>query len=263
MVTAGPRAFSLLLTGCALAACSGGSSSSGSGPAPGSGSGPAGSTDPTGIWSATLTPEDTQQASSSGWLVVAADGSFRLDTDAAQFNGTAKTSGTKFSASTVGHPFAASFSNGSAFSFNGTVIAADSINGSWSGAGGKGTFDFHYNPSLSQLPASLSAIAGAYQGELWIQNTMQEATITITASGALTASTTAGCMLSGTLGVADGARNGYQWSGAVNGCAANGTASGIGFLIDEHSLYLTGNLPGGPVWMGGVAANASNDAPGG
>jgi hypothetical protein len=246
---AGWPGFMLLLGAGAFTACSGGSSDNAQ----------PGKTSATGIWSGTLTPADASQPPASGWLVVAADGSFHLDTDLALFVGSTQTRGATLSATGSAHPYQADITDGSGFTFNGS-ISSEGLTGTWSGANRSGTMKFRYDTALSQQAASLPAIASTYDGELWIGNSRQDARITIGADGTLVVSAQGGCGLNGTIGVADAARNGYQWTATAAGCAMNGMARGDGFLIGNYSVYLSGTLPEAPVWMGGADADAATSA---
>lgn len=247
----GPRRFLLLCSvACLLAACSGGSG--GSGDAIDAAAENAGAV---GVWSGTLTPDDPAQAPLSGWLTVAENGSFQLDTDAALFTGTTRTHDDTLAASTTVHPYGSDFSAGSAFTFDGTV-AKSSLTGKWSGAGRSGTMNFQHDDAVSRQAASLPALASTYNGELWVGGTALPASIAIAADGSFTTSAGGGCTASGTVGIADAARNRYQWTATLSGCGANGSASGSGFMVGDYSIYFSGTLPDAAVWMGGVDADA-------
>jgi hypothetical protein len=193
----------------------------------------------------------------AGWLTIAPDGSFQLDTDAALFTGTVQTRGNKLSATTTGHPYGNEFPGGGAFTFDGSISRTE-LSGKWSGGGRGGSMRFRHEDAVSKQPATLSALASTYNGELWVGNAMLPASIAIAADGALTASTGAGCTANGTVGIADAGRNRYQWTATLTGCGTEGTASGSGFMVGDYSVYLSGTLPGAAVWMGGV----DGDAPG-
>jgi hypothetical protein len=137
-------------------------------------------------------------------------------------------------------------------------VAQAALTGKWSGGTGGGSMRFRHEGEVSRQPTSLSVLASTYDGELWVGTATQPASITIAADGSFTASSSSGCTASGTVGVADAARNRYQWTATISGCANNGAASGSGFMIGDYSVYLSGTLPGAPVWMGGV----DGDAPG-
>ncbi len=250
----------LLLAGV-LAACSGGDTSGGSGSDSGGGSRSGGSgtvvptTDAIGIWSGTLTPDDAGEPSAAGWLMVGADGNFFLDTDAALYVGKASLPGRSMSATATGHSYRAGFANAAAFTFGTSVSTDGAMTGSYAGAGGGGTLEFHHESAVSRQAASLQAIAGTYRGEIWIQDSMQAVILTVTTAGAVTGATPGGCRLEGTLGIVDAQRNGYHWSGNLSGCAVNGAVSGRGFLIEQSSLYLGGTVQGAAVWIGGGAGD--------
>jgi hypothetical protein len=248
---AGLRRFLLACTAGVLAACSGGDGGGKAGAPDAAGS----TTSAIGVWSGTLDSDDPAQPPLSGWLTVTPDGKFHLDTDAALFTGTAQTQGNTLAATTTGHPYGSQFSEGGAFTFNGSV-AQSALTGKWSGGGRGGTMRFQHENAVSQQPASLAALASTYEGELWVGNAALPASIAIAGDGSFTASTGAGCMASGTVGIADAARNRYQWTATLSGCGANGTASGSGFMIGNYSVYLSGTLPDTAVWMGGVDADA-------
>lgn len=250
------RRVSLLMAIGLLAACSGGDGGKGAAPGAGWGSPPANAVS-TGIWSGTLTPADSTQAPASGWLVIAADGSMHLDTDMALFTGTTRTQGKAFTASATGHPYNHHFANGSAFTFRGEVVEAGLLNGTWSGAGGGGTMTFRYEGDVSQQAAALGRIARTYESELWVGDATHIVNITITGNGTLTARAGNGCTVNGRITVADPARNGYRWTAEFTGCAANGTATGTGFMTGDSSIYFSGTLPDGPVWMGGMDQDAT------
>jgi hypothetical protein len=249
---AGSRRFLLQpAMACLLAACSGGDGG-GSAAAPGA---PGSTTNAIGVWSGTLSSDDPAQPPLSGWLTVTPDGNFHLDTDAALFTGTAQTRGNTLAATTTGHPYGSDFSAGSAFTFNGSV-AQSALTGKWSGGGRGGSLRFRHENTVSRQAASLSVLASTYDGELWIGNVTLPARIAIAADGSFTTSTGAGCMASGTVGIADASRNRYQWSATLSGCGVDGTASGSGFMIGDYSVYLSGTLLDAAVWMGGVDADA-------
>lgn len=238
-----------LATTCVLAACSGNSTDAiqvvGSGG------------DTVGVWTGTLIPDDPAQMPLAGWLTIAADGSFQLDTDMALFTGTVQTRGNTLSATTTGHPYGNEFPGGGSFNFEGSISRSE-LSGNWSGGGRGGSMRFRHEEAVSNQPASLSALASTYDGELWVGNTMLPASIVIGADGTFTAATGAGCAANGTVAIADAARNRYQWTAILSGCGAEGTASGSGFMVGDYSVYLSGRLPDAAVWMGGV----DGDAPG-
>lgn len=240
----GPRSLLLLCpAACMLAACSGGS---------GDAEVATGST--VGVWTGTLTPDDPSQTPTSGWLTVAENGGFQLDTDAALFTGTAQTQGGTLTAATTAHPYGGDFPAGSAFTFDGT-IAKSVLTGKWSGGGRTGTMNFQHDDAVSRQAASLSALASTYEGELWVGNAVLPASIAINPDGSFTASASGGCTASGTVGIADAARNRYQWTATLSGCGADGSASGSGFMVGDYSVYLSGTMPDAAVWMGGVDAD--------
>jgi hypothetical protein len=249
---AGPRRLLSISTACLLAACSGGDGGSGSAAAPDA---PGSGTSAVGVWSGTLSSDDPAQPPLSGWLTITPDGGFHLDTDAALFSGMAQTKGNTLAATTTGHPYGSDFSTGSAFRFNGS-LAQSALTGTWSGGGRSGSMRFQHEDALSRQVASLPVLASTYEGELWIGNVKLPASIAIAPDGSFTASTSSGCAASGMVGIADAARNRYQWTATLNGCGAGGMASGSGFMIGNYSVYLSGTLPDGAVWMGGVDADA-------
>lgn len=251
---AGPRRFLLCCAAGLLAACSGGDGGGGGGAAAPP---PATATSAVGHWSGTLTPDDPAQLPLSGWLTVAPDGSFHLDTDAALFTGTAQIPGNTLAATTTGYLYGSDVSAVGTFTFNGSV-AQSALTGKWSGDGRGGSMRFQHEDAVSRQAASLPMLASTYEGELWIGNATLPASIAIAADGSFTASTGTGCTASGMVGIGDAARNRYQWTATVSGCDANGAASGSGFMIGDYSVYLSGTLPGAAVWMGGV----DSDAPG-
>ena len=213
------------------------------------------STSGTGIWSGALMPDDTTQAPPTGWLVIGTDGSFRLDTDQALFMGHAQIQGQAFSATATAYPYTAGFADGASVTFNGT-LGDSGLTGTYSGGG---TMQFQYEGGVSTQTASQSAIAGTYHGELWIKDSRQSADITVGADGSLAASTSGGCAVNGKVAVADTARNAYSWSGQATGCATDGAASGMGFLIENDFIYLSGTIADLAIWMGGSEADTSGE----
>ena len=127
---AAPRSVLPFCAACLLAACSGGSGDA-IDVVTDAGGGTAGAV---GIWSGTLTPDDPSQPALTGWLTVAGDGKFHLDTDAALFTGTAQKHDGTLAATATGHPYITDFGAGDAFTFNGTV-ARTALTGKWSGGG--------------------------------------------------------------------------------------------------------------------------------
>jgi len=241
------RSFLAFTAACMLAACSGGK---------GDAINVTADDDAVvGVWAGTLTPDDPGQLPLAGWLTVAQNGTFHLDTDAALFTGTAQARGRELSATTTGHPYSSDLSEGTAFTFNGTVTDA-ALTGNWSGGGRGGRMRFEHENSVSRQAASLDAVASTYEGELWIGNATLPASIAIATDGSFTTSTAGGCTATGKVDIADAARNRYQWTATLSGCATDGTASGSGFMIGNSSVYLSGTLPQVAVWMGGVDADA-------
>ena len=211
-----------------------------------------------GIWSGTLTPDDTTQPPPTGWLVIGTDGSFSLDTDVAQFSGTSQLQGQAFTATTTANPYTSQIAAGSSFHFDGMLADTGVLTGTYSGGGGQGTIHFQLERAISAQAASLSDAASTYHGEFWIKDSRQSADITVTDSGALTASA-GGCAFNGTIQVADASHNSYHWSARATGCATNGTAEGTGFMIENYFLYLMGSIGGQAVWIGGADSDAPDD----
>jgi hypothetical protein len=240
----------MVMAGAAVTACSGGRGKArGVVPA-------ADDTDNSiGIWSGILDSDDPAQPPLSGWLVVAPDGDFHLDTDAAMFSGTARTQGGQLAATATGHPYGADIPAGGAFTFTGKV-AQGALTGTWSGTGRGGKLDFQQQDAVSHQAASLANIASTYDGELWIGKATQPAQIVVGGDGTLTATTGSGCRVNGTVGVADSTRNRYRWTATLSGCSVDGMASGSGFMVGNYSIYFSGRLPEAGVWLGGVDADA-------
>jgi hypothetical protein len=241
----------MAIAGATLAACSGGRGKAARSVAPAADD----MDNSIGIWSGTLDSDDPAQPPLSGWLVIAPDGSFHLDTDAAMFSGSAQSLGSQLAATATGHPYGADIPAGGAFTFMGKV-AKGALNGTWSGTGRGGRLDFQQQNAVSHQAASLATIASTYDGEIWIGKVAQPAQILVDGDGTLTVTTGSGCRASGTVAIADASRNRYQWTATLSSCSVDGLASGSGFMVGNYSIYFSGRLPDAGVWLGGVDADA-------
>lgn len=220
-----------------LTACGGGGGSS----SPTSGNtgktgGTTGSTKTTpGVWQGTVTSGTGPQSNMVG-LTNASGMSVWMTTDGRVWSGQMPTTGTQFSTTMASYMYPGShFPNGSNYGMSSMMF--NYANGAWAGqytgAGDTGTFNLTLSPMWSR-PASLATLAGVYTRTTSVGYTM---TMSITASGQLTANDSRGCVMNGTVTVPDPTHNLYQISATVTSCGVlNGTYQGHGALLDADAM---------------------------
>lgn len=220
-----------------------------------------GGVDGSGIWVGTLRVDFTDSDEPSV-LIVRQNGEFYLDSNLFLQKGGARTGGAAFSGEADGHAYASGQEDGTGFSLGGNVVARSTLRGAFSSARRSGTFRYAWNATLSNLPASLPAIAGIHNGQVWVRDTAANGTVSILASGDFTATSSAGCTLLGRVSVLDAEHNLYRWSGKLAECAVNGPASGVGFALGNgNGVYFVGKAAGNAVFFGGSPAPGPLQAP--
>jgi hypothetical protein len=250
LVTRIRRAAGLLAIAGVLASCEGGAAI-----------GFHGGLDGSGIWVGSMRVDFTDSDEPSV-LIVRQNGEFYLDSNLFLQKGGARTGGAAFSGEAEGHAYASGQEDGTDFSLGGNIVARSSLRGAFSSARRSGTFRYAYNAALSNLPASLPAIAGIHNVQMWVRDTAANGTVGILANGDFTATSTAGCAISGRIAVLDAEHNLYRWSGKLADCTVNGQASGVGFALGgSNDVYFVGRSAGNAVFFGGSPTPSGSQAP--
>ncbi len=234
--------FALLVAAAGtLASCGGGG---------GGGDAFADGADASGIWFGTIHVDFTS-GDVPAVLIARTNGDFYLDSNISLLIGDASTTNNALSATADGYSYNDYFQGGLEFTLSGTVNEGDAVNGAFSSSAQSGTMTFDYESTLSTMPASLNAIAGTYQGSIWILSGAVSATIPIEANGDFTF-TASGCTVKGSLKVLDAAHNLYEWSAKLSGdCPTNGSAKGIAFGFGPEGVYFVGKVGRSAVYFGG------------
>jgi hypothetical protein len=123
---------------------------------------------------------------------------------------------------------------------NGSIVAGQSLKGSYSGAGESALFALGYN-GLTSRGASLEAISGVY--DVYPPPPVIDTTLTIS-GGTLTFANDGGCNGAGTIQVIEPRMNIYSWSMLISACsgAEEDIFSGLATLADNPRRGGTGNL---------------------
>jgi hypothetical protein len=244
------RAAGLLAIAGVLASCGGGAAI-----------GFHGGLDGSGIWVGSLRVDFTDSEEPSV-LIVRQNGEFYLDSNLFLQKGGARTGGAAFSGEAEGHAYASGPEDGTGFSLGGNLVARSGLRGAFSSARRSGTFRYAWNAALSTLPASLPAIAGIHNAQVWVRDTAANGTVSILANGDFSATSSAGCSLNGRVAVLDPEHNLYRWSAKLTDCAVNGPASGVGFAMGNgNGVYFVGKAAGNAVFFGGSTASGAQQAP--
>jgi hypothetical protein len=225
----------------ALAGCGGGGSES-----PASATGDA---SPAGLWQGSFTPAD---GITRGFdLIMAPDGLFVGIVASSGLNGrflvgTGDTTLNAFSG--TGTVFAqageALLPNGQLSAAltvsDGSIVAGQSLKGSYSGAGESASFALGYN-GLTSRGASLDAIKGVY--EAYPPLPINDISLVISGT-TLTFATDGGCNGAGTISVIDPAMNMYAWSMLLSACSGEDgdMFTGLATLADNPRRQTQGNL---------------------
>jgi hypothetical protein len=203
----------------ALESCGGGGGGSDSQPSPSTDANPA------GLWQGSFTAAD---GAARGFdLIVAPDGAFVGIVASTGLNGRflIGTGDTTFSAFTAtGTVFAqageALLPNGQGSAAltmsDGSLVARQSLKGSYSGAGESASFALGYSGGLTSRGASLEAISGVY--DIYPPPPIVDITLVIS-GGTLTFATDGGCNGAGTISVIDPTLNIYAWSMLLGACS--------------------------------------------
>ena len=236
---------SVVATTFVLAACGGGGSghdavddSGGAGPVTGG----TAKTTP-GVWQGTINSATTGTTNLLG--MTDDDGhSVWMSTDGRVWTGQMPMSGTQVDVSMTGHMYPGDhFPDGT---IHGTsAMHMDYADGRWSGhysgAGDDGTFAMSRHPAWDR-PASLASLAGTYTRTTSIGYTM---TMSVSATGQLTASDTRGCVINGTVTVPDPVHNLYRIAANVTSCGVlDGNYQGHGTLLDATAMNAWMNTMG-------------------
>ena len=251
----------------ALAGCGGGgggsSSSDTGGNDTGGSSGGTDKTSTTGVFKGTITSTTTGQATTVMGMTAPNGHSVWMTTDGRVFDGTMPMTGSSFDAAMTGYMYPANH-----FPDGGNLGPASmhmgygggTWTGTYSGNGDGGTFTMGMS-TMWDRPASLATLAGTYTRTTSIGYTM---TMSITASGELTASDSRGCVVNGTVTVPDPTHNLYKLDATVTSCGAlDGTYHGYGSLLDADAMrdwtqamgcfqYGAGGMMGGGGMGGGM-----------
>ncbi len=215
---------------CALLAtsCGGGGDS-------GSGSGGGGAT-PTvttpGLWRGRITASNGQFEDTVG--IVTEDGQARFITlgDGVQLFGTMPTTGAQVQASLTGALGGGlAFTNGrtvDTFTINATATRRTSLNGSYSGGGGQGTFALTYDNAYER-GAALGTIAGVWSR---FDSDGYAVSVSVTSNGVLTGSDSLRCVYNGT----------YSGLGVLADSAAGRTNDALIYQANNNSYVVTGPL---------------------
>jgi hypothetical protein len=236
----------LLPLAVALAALQGcGGHGGNSGPPPN----PSGDANPAGLWTGSFTAAD---GAARGFdVIVAPDGRFvgivassglngrfligNGDTTLSMFTAT----GTVFAQ--AGEALLPNGQQSAALTVSdGSVVAGQSLKGSYSGAGESASFALGYN-GLTSRGASLDAISGVY--DVYPPPPINDTTLVISGS-TLTFANDGGCNGAGTIRVIDPTMNIYAWSMLLSACsgADEDMFSGLATLADNPRKGGTRNL---------------------
>lgn len=185
---------------------------------------PTGDANPAGLWQGNFTPSDGVARGMD--MIVAPDGLFvgvvassglngrfvigNGDTTLNMFTG----AGTVFAQ--AGEALLPNGQQSGALTVSdGSVVAGQSLKGSYSGAGESASFALGYN-GLTSRGASLDAVSGVY--DVYPPPPVIDTTLVINGS-ALTFATDGGCNGAGTISVIDPAMNIYAWSMLLSACS--------------------------------------------
>jgi hypothetical protein len=223
--------------------------------------------DASGIWFGTWDIDSGPQ-DEPVLLIARGNTEIYLDGDMQLLVGEAQTNNSAFSATAMGYAYSHAFAPGTVFSLSGTVNAGVTLSGAHSRASESGTFSLGYDPVLSDMNASMSIIDGVYPLSMWIRDGSYNGNISIAQNGTMTGSD-GGCTLNGNVSVLDSSSNIYRWTAVVNGCVVNGSASGIGFSVDDPDIsgfYFVGTVNGNAMYLAGfndtgVTAMELRDSP--
>jgi len=109
----------------------------------------------------------------------------------------------------------------------GVVVPRSSIKGTTTDAAGNvGSFTLDYQASAYQSPSSLSMIEGDYTSSYSSGGTTVNMTLSISSSGSISGSDTAGCTYSGYVSVPNPSYNAYN-TFLINSCLSNGPEIGL------------------------------------
>jgi hypothetical protein len=232
------------LTVLALAGC-GGHGGGDSAPSPSA----TGDANPSGLWQGSFTPADGTTRGMD--LIVAPDGLFVGVVASSGLNGrfvigngdtmlnSFAGSGTVFAQ--AGEALLPNGQQSGALTVSdGSVVAGQSLKGSYSGAGESAAFALNYN-SLTSRGASLAAVAGVY--DVYPPPPVIDTTLVISGS-TLTFATDGGCNGAGTISVINPAMNIYAWSMLLSACSGEDgdTFTGLATLADNPRMGGTQNL---------------------
>jgi hypothetical protein len=210
---------------------------------------PTGDANPTGLWAGSFTATDGVVRNFD--VIVAPDGRFAGVVASSGLNGrfligNGDTTLNEFTA--TGTVFAqageALLPNGQPSAAltvsDGSIVAGQSLNGSYTGAGESAKFALSYN-GLTSRGASLAAISGVY--DVYPPPLVIDTTLVISGN-TLTFANNGGCNGAGTIDVIDPAMNMYAWSMLLSACsgAEEDAFSGLATLADNPRKGGTGNL---------------------
>lgn len=228
---------------CMLAGCDGGGDSGGPPPTP------TGDANPAGLWAGTFTAADGVTRNFD--VIFAPDGRFAGVVASSGLNGrfligNGDTSLNAFTA--TGTVFAQAgdslLPNGQASAAltmsDGSIVAGQSLKGSYSGAGESALFALNYS-GLTSRGASLEAISGIY--DVYPPPAVIDTTLAVSGN-TLTFANNGGCNGAGTIQVIDPAMNIYAWSMMISACsgADEDSFSGLATLADNPRKGGKGNL---------------------
>jgi len=185
-----------------------------------------------GIWIGTLT--STSIATSYNIIgVVAPNNELRFTTAAGvQYIGMASVSGSNVTASITGlAPVGFTFLNGqntTVGNINGTVVAGNTLNGTYTATNDNGNFTLSYSTTYNR-PASLKLLAKTWSGSI---SSGAIVTVIITTGGVITGTDTLGCSYTGLVKVIDPAKNIYSTTLTASTCTMATTYKGLGILQD-------------------------------
>jgi len=202
---------------------------------------PSGDANPAGVWQGSFTAADGTTRGFS--VIVAPDGLFAgviasSGTNGRFVIGTSDTTLNMFSA--TGTVFAgageAALPNGQASDAltvsGGSIVARQSLTGSYSGGGESASFALGYDQALTSRGASLQTISGVYS--IYPPPLVNTATLVVN-GGSITFAADGGCNGAGTIAVIDPAMNIYSWSLLLGACsgAEEDTFSGLATVADN------------------------------
>jgi len=123
---------------------------------------------------------------------------------------------------------------------DGSIVAGQSLKGSYSGAGESASFALGYN-GLTSRGASLQAVTGVY--DVYPPPPVNDTTLVVSGS-TLTFANDGGCNGAGTIQVIDPTMNIYAWSMLLSACsgADEDMFTGLATLADNPRKGGTGNL---------------------